>query len=98
MRIAVDISLYPLDADFIPPIKDVIERLNGQPQQENAGKPSVRPKPGCGALNRCLGGHSHARILRREFREDTQKTFGPRIVTVQPLEVFATFAVLAKDS
>ena len=27
MRVAVDISLYPLDADFIPPIKDVIERL-----------------------------------------------------------------------
>ena len=29
MRVAVDISLYPLDADFVPPIKDVIERLNG---------------------------------------------------------------------
>jgi len=29
MRVAVDISLYPLDEDFIPPIKDVIERLNG---------------------------------------------------------------------
>ena len=28
MHVAVDISLYPLDADFIPPIKDVIERLN----------------------------------------------------------------------
>lgn len=28
MRIAVDISLYPLSEDFIPPIKDVIERLN----------------------------------------------------------------------
>ena len=28
MRIAVDISLYPLDQDFIPPIKDVIDRLN----------------------------------------------------------------------
>jgi uncharacterized protein YqgV (UPF0045/DUF77 family) len=28
MKVAVDISLYPLDADFIPPIKDVIERLN----------------------------------------------------------------------
>lgn len=28
MEVAVDISLYPLDADFIPPIKDVIERLN----------------------------------------------------------------------
>jgi len=31
MQVAVDISLYPLDADFIPPIKDVIERLNGYP-------------------------------------------------------------------
>lgn len=28
MKVAVDISLYPLDADFIPPIKDVIERLH----------------------------------------------------------------------
>ena len=27
MQVAVDISLYPLDADFIPPIKDVIARL-----------------------------------------------------------------------
>ncbi len=28
MKVAVDISLYPLDADYLPPIKDVIERLN----------------------------------------------------------------------
>ena len=28
MRVAVDISLYPLADDFILPIKDVIERLN----------------------------------------------------------------------
>jgi len=28
MRIAVDISLYPLDADYVPPILDFIERLN----------------------------------------------------------------------
>jgi len=28
MKVAVDISLYPLDADFVPPIKDVIDRLN----------------------------------------------------------------------
>ena len=28
MKIAVDICLYPLDEDFIPPIKDVIGRLN----------------------------------------------------------------------
>jgi len=28
MRIAVDISLYPLDKDYIPPIQDFIDRLN----------------------------------------------------------------------
>ena len=39
MKVAVDISLYPLDADFIPPIKDVIERLNGYPELEVATNP-----------------------------------------------------------
>jgi len=34
MKVAVDISLYPLDADFIPPIKDVIARLNDQERLE----------------------------------------------------------------
>ena len=28
MLVAVDISLYPLNEDFIPPIDDVIDRLN----------------------------------------------------------------------
>lgn len=28
MRTAIEISLYPLDADYIPPIKDFIDRLN----------------------------------------------------------------------
>ena len=28
MKVAVDISLYPLTEDFISPIDDVIERLN----------------------------------------------------------------------
>ena len=28
MKVAVDISLYPFDPDFVPPIRDVIERLN----------------------------------------------------------------------
>lgn len=28
MRVAVDISLYPLNENFIPPINDVIGRLN----------------------------------------------------------------------
>ena len=31
MQIAVDISLYPLDENFIPPIKNVIERLGKYP-------------------------------------------------------------------
>ena len=28
MQVAVDISLYPLDENFIPPIKDIIDRLS----------------------------------------------------------------------
>jgi len=28
MRTAIEISLYPLDADYIPPIQDFIDRLN----------------------------------------------------------------------
>ena len=39
MKVAVDISLYPLDADFIPPIKDVIERLNEYPDLEVVTNP-----------------------------------------------------------
>jgi uncharacterized protein YqgV (UPF0045/DUF77 family) len=31
MQIAVDISLYPLNADYIPPIKEFIERLGRRP-------------------------------------------------------------------
>ena len=32
MRIAVEISLYPLDAKYIPPIKDFIERIKRDPE------------------------------------------------------------------
>lgn len=28
MKVSVDISLYPTQADFIPPIKDFIDQLN----------------------------------------------------------------------
>jgi uncharacterized protein YqgV (UPF0045/DUF77 family) len=31
MHIAIEISLYPLDRDFIPPIQDFIDRLNADP-------------------------------------------------------------------
>jgi uncharacterized protein YqgV (UPF0045/DUF77 family) len=36
MRVVADISLYPLDADFIPPVDDVIRRLNAHPGIEVA--------------------------------------------------------------
>ena len=39
MRVAVDISLYPLADDFIPPIQDVIERLNTHAAIEVATNP-----------------------------------------------------------
>ena len=39
MRVAVDISLYPLDSDFIPPIKDVIQRLNSHDSIEVVTNP-----------------------------------------------------------
>lgn len=39
MKVAVDISLYPLDAEFIPPIKNVIERLNAYPGLEVVTNP-----------------------------------------------------------
>ena len=32
MRTAIEISLYPLAADYIPPIKDFIDRLNTYPE------------------------------------------------------------------
>ena len=31
MHTAIEISLYPLDANYIPPIKDFIDRLNTYP-------------------------------------------------------------------
>ena len=34
MKVAVDISLYPFDPDFVPPIADVIKRLNAHDRLE----------------------------------------------------------------
>lgn len=34
MRVAVDVSLYPLDKNFIPPIDDVIDRLKAHTSLE----------------------------------------------------------------
>ena len=45
MQVAVDISLYPLDADFIPPIKDIISRfesLSGIEVEKNRMSTQIR--------------------------------------------------------
>lgn len=45
MQVAVDISLYPLSADYVPPIKSFIERLgrhNGLSFEYNALSTQVR--------------------------------------------------------
>ena len=39
MRVAVDISLYPIADEFIPPIQDVIDRLNTHAKIEVATNP-----------------------------------------------------------
>ncbi len=39
MRIAVDISLYPLDKNFLPPIRNIIERLNAHEALEVVTNP-----------------------------------------------------------
>ena len=39
MQVAVDISLYPLDTDVIPPILDVIERLKGHAHLDIVSNP-----------------------------------------------------------
>ena len=39
MKVAADISLYPLDRDFIPPISDVIKRLNSHTRLEVVTNP-----------------------------------------------------------
>lgn len=39
MQVAVDISLYPLQEDLIPPILDVIERLKRDPELDVVTNP-----------------------------------------------------------
>ncbi len=45
MQIAIDISLYPLDENFIPPIKDIIARLKNHAEldvEENRMSTQIR--------------------------------------------------------
>jgi uncharacterized protein YqgV (UPF0045/DUF77 family) len=39
MHLRADLSFYPLNADYIPPIKDLIERLQARPEIEVSCNP-----------------------------------------------------------
>jgi uncharacterized protein YqgV (UPF0045/DUF77 family) len=80
MRIAVDISLYPLDADYVPPIKDFIERLNRQPGLSVATN----------AMSTQVAGE-HDRVFAalaeetgRTFATDTRAVFVMKVLGGQP--------------
>ena len=60
MKVAVDISLYPLADEFLPPIKDIVERLNANSAvevQTNAMSTQIR-----GEYDAVMG------VLRDEIR------------------------------
>jgi len=64
MRTSIEISLYPLDADYIPPIKDFIERLNRYPEL----------KVVTNAMSTQVSGE-HARLFE-VLAKETAQTFG----------------------
>ena len=64
MRSAVEISLYPLDADYVPPIKDFIERLNAYPELDVVTN----------AMSTQVAGEHGALFMALE--RETRRTFG----------------------
>lgn len=72
MRTAVEISFYPLTADYIPPIKDFIDRLNTYPGLQVLTN----------AMSTQVAG-DHARVFE-VLRDETARSFaqGPRGVFV----------------
>ena len=64
MHTSIEISLYPLDADYIPPIKDFIERLNRYPDL----------KVLTNAMSTQVSGE-HARLFE-VLGKETARTFG----------------------
>jgi uncharacterized protein YqgV (UPF0045/DUF77 family) len=66
MRIAVEISLYPLDQNYIPPIKDFIDRLNRYPEIDVVTN----------ALSTQISGE-HARVFE-VLSKETAQTFAEK--------------------
>ena len=80
MRTAVEISLYPLDANYIPSIKDFIERLNAYPDLKvvtNAMSTQI------------VGEHRHvfdtlARETERTFAEGGRRVLVMKVLGGEP--------------
>jgi uncharacterized protein YqgV (UPF0045/DUF77 family) len=72
MRTAVEISLYPLDADYVSPIKEFIARLNAHPGLDVVTH----------AMSTQVAGE-HAQVFRA-LEQETARTFenGQRAVFV----------------
>jgi uncharacterized protein YqgV (UPF0045/DUF77 family) len=66
MRTAIEISLYPLDADYIPPIKSFIDRLNAYPELQVMTN----------AMSTQVAGE-HARLFE-VLAKETAATFGEK--------------------
>jgi uncharacterized protein YqgV (UPF0045/DUF77 family) len=76
MHITIEISLYPLDADYIPPIKAFIDRLNAYPEL----------KVTTNAMSTQVGGEHHRlfEILAKEtaltFDQPGRKVFVMKVL------------------
>jgi uncharacterized protein YqgV (UPF0045/DUF77 family) len=83
MEIGVEISLYPLDADYIPPIQLFIDRLNARPGlriQTNSMSTQI-----FGDYDRIMA------LLTRELRE----TFASNAKAVFVMKVLGPLAATA---
>jgi uncharacterized protein YqgV (UPF0045/DUF77 family) len=76
MRVAVDISLYPLVNDFIPPIKDVIERLNSYKSLEVTTNPMSTQI--CGEYDEVMAALN--RGIKSSFESTDKAVFAIRIL------------------
>lgn len=82
MHIAVDISLYPLTEDYIPPIKDVIERLNGYQELDVETNPmSTQIRGDYDAVMHALG-----KEMKKSFTQVPKSVFAIRIINLSGAE------------
>ena len=77
MRTAIEISLYPLDADFIPPIQDFIDRLNTYPElQVNTNAMSTQVSGEHARLFEILGKETAASFAQHGRKVFVMKVLG----------------------